>query len=224
MAALVWDKIGERFYETGVSNVALYLQDEQGEYPEGVAWNGVTAVTESPSGAEPTALYADNIKYLNLLSPEEFALTLEAYTYPDAFDECQGVRALIPGVKVGQQPHVPFGLAYITQKGNDTAGSSYGEIIHLVYNCLAAPTERAHNTINDSPEAITLSWEISTTPVAIAGMAASAHITIDTTTTDLTATQIAALKKVLFGDTSATAKLPLPEELDGILNPTPVGP
>ena len=202
MAKLTWDNTGERFYETGVKNVALYVFDNTPEvkaYKEGVAWNGVTAISESPSGAEPTALYADDKKYLNLLSAEEFAASIEAYTYPDEFAECDGSASLVPGVTVGQQTRSKFALAYKTTIGNDEAGNSLGYKLHIIYNCLAAPSEKAYNTINDSPEAITFSWEISTTPVTftIDGKEYStACVTIDSRTAD--PSKLAALETKLL--------------------------
>lgn len=193
---LVWDNTGERFYETGVKQGVLYVQSN-GTYPKGVAWNGLTAITESPSGAEATALYADDIKYLNLLSNEEFAATIEAYTYPDEFAECDGSAELAKGVTVGQQKRSSFGLVYKTVVGNDVDNNDYGYKLHMIYGALAAPSEKAYATINDSPEAITFSWEVSTTPVNVADLKPTASITIDSTKAD--ATKLAALEKVLFG-------------------------
>lgn len=216
MAKLIWDKIGERFYETGVSKGVLYKQDASGAYPTGVAWNGLTAVTESPSGAEASPLYADNIKYLNLLSNEEFGATIEAYTYPDEFAECNGEAALAEGVSIGQQKRVPFGMAYQTKVGNDV-DADLGYKIHLIYGALAAPSEKAYATVNDSPEAITFSWEITTTPVEVEGFKPTACITIDSTKVD--STKLAALEKVLYGDTE-DAKLPLPNEVLEIIGGT----
>ena len=178
MTKLNWDVQGERYYETGVSKGVLYTFKE-GKYSKGVAWNGLTAVTESPSGAEPTPLYADNIKYLNLLSNEEFAATVEAYTYPDEFAECDGSAELATGVSVGQQKRIPFGMSYVTKLGNDTDGQDYGYKIHLIYGALAKPSQKNYATINDNPEAITFSWELSTTPVAVPNMRPTACITID---------------------------------------------
>lgn len=217
MAKLVWDKTGERFYETGVSNVALYPLSTLGAYDSGVAWSGVTAITESPSGAEPSPVYADNIKYLNLLSAEEFAATLEALSYPDEFEACNGRATLMEGVTVGQQTRKTFGLAYKTLKGNDTDGNDHGYILHLVYGCLAAPSEKAHNTVSDSPEPMTMSWSISTTPVSVSGMKPTATLDIDSTKTD--ALKLAALEAVLFGsaEPDGTPRLPLPDEVKTIL-------
>ena len=221
MAKLVWDNTGERFYETGVKNVALYVFDNSPlpdgkKYKEGVAWNGVTAISESPSGAEPTALYADDKKYLNLLSAEEFAASIEAYTYPDEFAECDGSASLATGVTVGQQTRSKFALAYKTTIGNDESGNSLGYKLHIIYNCLAAPSEKAYNTINDSPEAITFSWEISTTPVTftIDGKEYStACVTIDSRTAN--PSKLAALETKLFGGTEPDSKptLALPNEI-----------
>lgn len=208
---LTWDQAGERVYETGVKKGVLYVQDGSGAYPKGVAWNGLTAVTESPSGAESTPLYADDTKYLNLMSAEEFAATVEAYTYPDEFAACDGTDEIAVGVSVGQQRRVPFGLAYQTTIGNDTEGTDHGYKLHLIYGAQAAPSEKAYQTVNDTPEAITFSWELSTTPVEVPGKKPTASVTIDSTKVD--ATKLAALEKILFGDTSSEARLPLPTEL-----------
>ena len=214
MSKLVWDQIGERLYETGVKNGVLYVQ-ENGAYPKGVAWNGLTAVTESPSGAEATALYADDIKYLNLMSNEEFGATIEAYMYPDEFAQCDGSAALVTGVMIGQQARKTFGLAYKTTIGNDTDGNDYGYKLHLIYGALAAPSEKAYATINDSPEAITFSWEVTTTPVNVPGYKPTASVTIDSTKVDKE--KLAALEAVLFGTEDAEARLPLPEEIVTIM-------
>ena len=215
MAKLIFDKIGERFYETGVSKGVLYKQDSTGAYPKGVAWNGLTAVTESPSGAEASPLYADNIKYLNLLSNEEFGATIEAYTYPDEFAECNGEVSLTEGVSIGQQKRTPFGMAYQTKIGNDI-NADLGYKIHLIYGALAAPSEKAYATINDSPEAITFSWEVTTTPVEVTGFKPTACITVDSTKVE--AEKLAALEAVLYGTESEEAKLPLPDEVLSIIN------
>ena len=223
MAKLTWDNTGERFYETGVKNVALYVFDNASEvkaYKEGVAWNGVTAISESPSGAEPTALYADDKKYLNLLSAEEFAASIEAYTYPDEFAECDGSALLTEGVTVGQQTRSKFALAYKTTIGNDEAGNSLGYKLHIIYNCLAAPSEKAYNTINDSPEAITFSWEISTTPVAFTANGkeySTACITIDSR--KVNKEKLEALETKLFGGATPDSKptLVLPNEIYTLL-------
>ena len=210
MAKIEWDKTGERLYETGVKNGVLYVQ-EGGAYQNGVAWNGLTAVTESPSGAEATPLYADDIKYLNLLSAEEFGATIEAYTYPDEFAACDGSAALADGVMIGQQPRKAFGLCYRTTIGNDTEGNDHGYKLHIIYGALAAPSEKAYATINDSPEAITFSWEITTTPVNVTGEKPTASITIDSTKAD--PGKLAELEKKLYGDTETEATLPLPDEI-----------
>lgn len=208
MSKLVWDKSGERFYETGVKQVALYKQ-VGGAYPAGVAWNGVTAFTESPSGAEPTPLYADDIKYLNLMSNEEFGATIEAYTYPDEFAECDGSAALAEGVMIGQQSRKAFGLVVKTTLGNDVEGNALGYKLHLVYGLLASPSEKAYATINDSPEAITFSWELTSTPVEVTGHKPTSIITIDSTKVD--AEKLASLEAVLYGSESEEPSLPLPD-------------
>lgn len=211
MAKLVWDKTGERYYETGVKNCALYVRDNTGAYPKGVPWNGITAITESPSGAEATPLYADDIKYLNLISNEEFGATVEAYTYPAEFAACDGSAELAKGVKIGQQPRKSFGLAYKTTLGNDVDNNDHGYKLHLIYGCMAAPSEKAYATINDSPEAITFSWEISTTPVEVEGFKPTAHIEIDSTEID--SAKLTALEAKLFGTETEEAQLPLPDEI-----------
>ena len=212
MAKLVWDKTGERFYETGVKNGVLYVYDTAKKaYGTGVAWNGLTTVTESPSGAEATALYADDIKYLNLLSTEEFGATIEAYTYPDEFAECDGSATLSEGVFIGQQKRKTFGMAYKTTLGNDTIGNDYGYKLHIIYGALAAPSEKAYATINDSPEAITFSWEVTTTPVEVTNHKPTASIVIDSKKAD--PTKLAALEKKLFGDTDTEPTLPTPDEI-----------
>lgn len=210
---LVWDEIGKRQYETGVEKGVLYPQVE-GAYPKGVAWNGLTKVSESPSGAEPTALYANNKKYLTLMSAEEFGGTIEAYTYPDEFGECNGEKTLVEGVSIGQQARKPFGMSYQTKLGTD-ADSEAGYKIHLVYGALAKPSSKEYSTINDNPEAITLSWEISTTPVEVEGCKPTAILTIDSTKVD--DEKLAALEKVLYGDTDKEARLPLPNEVAAII-------
>lgn len=209
--ALVWDETGKRFYETGVKNCALYVQDSSGAYPKGVAWNGITAITESPSGAEATPIYADDMKYLNLFSTEEFGATVEAYTYPDEFAECDGSASIATGVYIGQQPRKAFGMSYVTTLGNDVESNAYGYKIHLIYGALAAPSEKAYTTINDSPEAITFSWDFSTTPVSVDGFKPTASIVIDSTKVD--PLKLAALEKILYGDTEVEARLPLPNEV-----------
>lgn len=218
MAKIVWDKSSERLYETGVKNGVLYVQGTGGTYPKGVAWYGLTAVTESPSGAEPTPLYADDIKYLNLLSTEEFGATIEAYTYPDEFAECDGSKSLAAGVYIGQQARKAFGMCYKTTLGNDTEGNDHGYKLHIIYGALAAPSEKAYETINDSPEAITFSWEISTTPVDVKGSKPTATIVIDSTKAN--PEKLAALEVILFGadapngeGTGTDPRLPLPDEI-----------
>lgn len=211
MAKIVWDQTGQKTYETGVKNGVLYPQGEGGTYPKGVAWNGLTAVTESPSGAESNPLYADNIKYLNLISAEEFGATIEAYTYPEEFAECDGSAEIAPGVTIGQQARKTFGMSYKTTLGNDTNGNEYGYKLHLIYGALAAPSEKAYATINDSPEAITFSWEVTTTPVAVTGLKPTASLTIDSTKVDKD--KLAALEDILYGKGEAEARLPLPNEI-----------
>lgn len=212
MAKLVWDKTGERIYETGVDHMVLYLFDKQtSTFKDATAWNGVTAFNESPSGAEPTALWADNIKYLNLMSAEEFAATLEAYSYPDAFEECDGSKELAPGVYIGQQSRRLFGLSYRTLIGSDTEGTEKGYKIHLVYNCLASPSERAHATVNDSPEAANPSWEISTTPAEVTNGKPTATVVIDST--KVSAETLAAFEDILYGTANTDGRLPLPDEV-----------
>ena len=216
MSKLVWDKTGERFYETGVDHGVLYPIQAGGLYNKGVVWNGLTAVTESPSGAEATALYADNIKYLNLISAEEFGATIEAYTYPDEFAECDGSAELTAGVYIGQQPRKTFGLCYRTVIGNDVDNDSFGYKLHLIYGALAAPSEKGYSTINDSPEAITFSWEIKTTPVNVTGGKPTACLTIDSTKVDKD--KLIALEAILYGNESTEAKLPLPDEVARVIS------
>ena len=215
MSKLVWDNTGERLYETGVSKGVLYIPTG-GVYSKGVAWNGLTAVTESPSGAEATPLYADDIKYLNLMSNEEFGCTIEAYTYPDEFAECDGSASLVDGVYIGQQARKTFGFCYRTVLGNDTESNDHGYKLHLVYGCLAAPSEKSYATINDSPEAITFSWEVTTTPVNVTGHKPTACITIDSTKAD--PTKLATLEAKLYGAESTEAMLPLPDEIAQIFS------
>lgn len=205
MVALVWDDAGNRFYETGVEKGAVYPMDANGDYPLGYAWNGLVSVTEAPSGAEPTALYADNLKYLTLISVEELAATIEAYTYPDEFGLLDGSVEPATGVIVGQQVRGAFGLAFQTKVGNDVDGDDHGYKIHLLYGCKASPSEKAYQTINDSPEAITFSWEIATTPEAVTGYQAAASVVIDSRTAD--PTSLAAFELVLFGDVAGDPEL-----------------
>lgn len=217
MAKLTWDDTGKRLFETGVKQGALYPIQTGGTYDKGVAWNGLITVTESPSGAEATALYADDIKYLNLMSNEEFGATIEAYTYPDEFAECDGSASLADGVMVGQQKRKVFGLCYKTTIGNDVDGNDHGYKLHLVYGCLAAPSEKAYSTINDNPDAITFSWEVSTTPVNVGdGFKPTSQITIDSTKADQA--KLTALEKVLYGEGDAEAKLPLPSEIKTMMS------
>lgn len=229
MSKLIWDATGERLYETGVSNGVLFPMGSNGTYAAGVAWNGLSAVTESPSGAEATATYADNIKYLNLVSAEEFGATVEAYTYPPEFAECDGSKEIAPGVYAGQQNRKQFGLSYKTLIGNDVDSTDHGYKLHLVYGCLAAPSEKAYSTVNDSPEAMALSWEVTTTPVEIntlidgKKLKPTACLTLDSTKTD--ATKLAALEEILYGkdptepegSDGVEPRLPLPDEVIELL-------
>ena len=214
MAKLVWDQTGKRLYETGVKQGVLYIK-ENGTYDNGVAWNGLTAITESPSGAETTPLYADDIKYLHLLSTEEFAATIEAYTYPDEFMQCDGSAPLSTGVYIGQQSRKTFGMCYRTVLGNDEDNNDYGYKLHLIYGCLAAPSEKGYSTINDSPEAITFSWEVSTTPENVTGHKPTATITIDSTKADKE--KLTALEKILYGSENTEPRLPLPDEVASLM-------
>lgn len=223
MTQLNWDATGERLYETGVDHGVLYEIDNAGEYVNGVAWNGLTAVTESPSGAEASPQYADNIKYLNLVSAEQFGGTIEAFTYPVEFEKCDGSAAPTAGVSIGQQTRKTFGFSYRTRVGNDLEGPDYGYKLHLIYGCLAAPSERAHSTINDSPEAITFSWEISTTPVEVGTIGGTeykptATITIDSTKVD--PTKLALLEDQLYGTVSTDPSMPLPADVIALMSTT----
>ena len=215
MAKIKWDETGEKIYETGVKNGVLYLPDETGAYVKGVAWNGLTAVTESPSGAESTPLYADDIKYVELFSAEEFGATLECYTYPDEFAECDGSAEVAPGVIIGQQNRKTFGLCYRTTLGNDVKGNEFGYKLHLIYGAKASPSEKSYSTINDSPEAITFSYEITTTPVNVTGHKPTACLTINSTKVE--AGKMQQLEALLYGAESAEAKLPLPDEVINLL-------
>lgn len=217
MPKLTWDASGERLYETGVKQGVLYVMGSTG-YGNGVAWNGLTAITESPSGAESTPLYADDIKYLDLRSTEEFGATIEAYTYPDEFAACDGSASLADGVSIGQQARKMFGLCYRTTVGNDTDGTDHGYKLHLIYGATASPSEKAYETINDSPEAITFSWEITTTPVSVTGFKPTASITIDSTKADPTC--LAALEAKLYGGESSEPTLPLPDEVKTLMTKT----
>lgn len=219
MTKLMWDKTGERLYETGVDHGVLYSPDNAGVYNSGVAWNGLTTVTESPSGAEANAMYADNIKYLNLISAEEFGATIEAYTYPEEFGKFDGTAAPVVGLYVGQQARKSFGLAYRTRIGNDVDGSDFGYKLHLIYNATAAPSEKAYATINDSPEAITFSWDLTTTPVYAGDqLKPTAQLTIDSTKVD--SDTLAALEVLLYGSVGTSPRLPLPEEVIGMFSST----
>lgn len=216
MAKIVWDETGSRLYETGIHQTALYVQGSNGTYPLGVAWNGVTGITEKPSGAEATPFYADNIKYLNLMSNEEFGATIEAYTYPDEFAVCDGSNEPTPGLVIGQQTRKPFGLCYKTILGNDTENNEYGYKLHLIYGALASPSEKSYATINDTPEAISFSWEVTTTPVSVTGLKPTASVVIDSTKVD--STKLAALEVILYGAAATPARLPLPDEIVTLLS------
>ena len=211
MSKIVWDAVGEHIFETGVRNGVLYLKDETGAYNTGVAWNGLTSVSESPEGAEPTDLYADDIKYLTLMSAENFKATIEAYTYPVEFEECDGSATIANGVVIGQQSRKPFGLCYRTAIGNDTDGNEHGYKLHIVYGCQASPSEKQYSTINDSPEAITFSWEVSTTPVNVNGKKPTATLIIDSTKADKA--KLTALEAILYGSEQEEPRLPLPDEI-----------
>ena len=220
MSKIVWDNIGERYYETGVRQGVLYPQGTGGTYPKGVAWNGLISVSEAPSGAESTPIYADDIKYLNLISNEEFGATIEAYTYPEEFTQCDGSAAISKGVMIGQQSRKAFGLSYRTVLGNDTEGNDYGYKLHLVYGANASPSQKKYSSINNNPEAITFSWEVKTTPVLVPGHKPSATITIDSTKVDNAKLKV--LEDILYGKDAADpeaavdARLPLPEEIISI--------
>ena len=219
MSKLVWDQDGERLYETGTEQGVLYPKSDDGTYPKGYAWNGLTGVSEAPSGAEETALYADNIKYLSLTSAEEFGATITAYTYPEEFEKCDGSADIAPGVTVGQQDRVPFGLVYKTKIGNDTKGNRYGYKLNIIYGAKAKPSSKDYKTINDSPEAIEMSWEISTTPINVPGFKVTAHLTIDSTKAN--PEKLAKLEDVLFGSETSDARLPFPAEIIEIMKDEP---
>lgn len=229
MSKIVWDQTGERFFETGVDRGVLYPINNEGKYTPGVAWNGLTAVTESPSGAEPTDLYADNIKYLTMRSAETFGATIEAYTYPDEFGQCDGSAEIATGVIIGQQARKTFGLCYRTLLGNDVDGQDHGYKLHLIYGATASPSEKGYATVNDSPEAITFSWEVSTTPVNVNGFKPTACITIDSTKAN--PTDLASLEEILYGKDAGAAgtpaavdpRLPLPDEVAEIMSTTDAG-
>lgn len=226
MAKLVWDKTGERFYKTGVDHAVLYVQANDGTYPKGVAWNGISNITESPSGGEQNAVYADNLKYLNLTSAEEFGASIECYTYPDEFEECNGAASVATGVHIGQQTRKSFGFVYRSILGNDIQGNDYGYELHLIYSCKASPSEESHDTVNDSPEAASMSFELETTSVALTSKDTDGNtykptsvIKIDSTKAD--PTKLAALEEILFGKDESSAgagdgvdaKLPSPDEV-----------
>lgn len=221
MSKLVWDQTGQKLYETGVNQGVLYVRESSGEYGKGVAWDGLTAVTESPSGAEATPIYADNIKYLNLVSAEEFGATVEAYMYPDEFGECDGSAAIARGVSIGQQPRKTFGMTYKTLLGNDVDGTDYGYKLHFIYGALAAPSEKAYATVNDSPEAITFSWELTTTPVAVTGHKPTASLTIDSTKAD--EAKLKALEDIIYGTEAEEARLPMPDEIIELMGEVAAG-
>lgn len=216
MAKLVWDEVGSRFFETGVKNGVLFVQNDEGGYNKGVVWNGLTAVTESPSGAEETPLYADDIKYVVFYSNEEFGATVEAYTYPEEFEQCDGSASLGKGISVGQQARRSFGLVYKTAVGNDIQGQDFGYKIHIIYGCKAAPSEKAFATVNDSPEAVTFSWEISTVPVNVEGLKPTATVVIDSTKCDKE--HLAAIEAKLFGTDDEESTLLLPDEIKALMN------
>ena len=215
MSKIVWDAIGDHIFETGVRNGVLYLKGAEGTYNTGVAWNGLTSVSESPEGAEATDLYADDIKYLTLMSAENFKATIEAYTYPVEFEECDGSATIAKGVVIGQQSRKPFGLCYRTAIGNDTDGNEHGYKLHIVYGCQASPSEKQYSTINDSPEAITFSWEVNTTPVNVNGKKPTATLIIDSTKADKA--KLTALEDILYGSESAEPRLPMPDEIAALM-------
>jgi hypothetical protein len=217
MAPLTWDQVGERFYETGVDHGVLYLPDAAGVYNTGFAWNGLTTVTESPSGAEPSPQYADNIKYLNMISAEEFGATIEAFTYPEEFGQCDGTLLPAPGVAVGQQGRKMFGLSYRTRKGNDVDGTEFGYKLHLIYGAQAAPSEKAYATINDSPEAIAFSWDVTTTPVPVTNHKPTSLIVIDSTVVD--PADLSTLEDLLYGKAATEAALPTPDAVIALFGP-----
>ena len=212
---LVWDQVGQKTYETGVKNGVLYVMDNSGAYPKGVAWNGLTKVSEKPTGAETTDLFADDAKYLSLQSAEKFEASVEAYTYPDEFAQCDGSAEIVEGVAIGQQSRKTFGMSYVTTVGNDIQNNSYGRKIHLIYGALASPSEKGYATINDSPEAITFSWELKTTPVAVSGFKPTASLVIDST--KVSEEGMKAIEDVLYGTESTEARLPLPDEVKSII-------
>jgi hypothetical protein len=216
MTVLVWDQVGERRYETGVDRGVLYLPDASGDYNTGVAWNGLTTVNETPSGAAATPQFADNIKYLNLVAHEEFGATVDAYTYPDEFALCDGTVEPVDGVHIGQQSRKLFGLCYRTRLGNDLEGNDYGYKLHLVYGALAAPSQKSYGTINDTPAAIAFSWAVTTTPVAVTDAKPTALVTVDSTRVD--PAKLAALEAILYGTPTDDPRLPLPDEVIALLS------
>ena len=216
MARIVWDNTGEKIYETGCDRGVLYVSNGEGGYKKGVAWNGLTSVTENPTGAESTALYADNIKYLNMLSSEDFGATIEAYTYPDEFMECDGSASVTPGVVIGQQNRTTFAMCYRTLKGNDVAGTALGYKIHIIFNATASPSSKAYSTVNESPEAITFSWEVSTTPVPVEGYKPTASIVIDSTKVDKG--KLTQLEEKLYGGSATEPTLPAISEIISMLS------
>lgn len=221
---LTWDDLGEKFYELGTDRGVMYPQSSSGTYPQGAAWNGLTGVTYTPSGAEATKIYANNGQYGSLLSAEEVGGTITAYTYPDEFAQCNGEKELVEGVRVGQQTRTPFGLTWRTLVGNDTEGQEHGYIIHIMYGCQASPSEKAYTTVNDSPEAIELSWELTTTPVNVTGMKPTAYLEIDSRT--VSAEALKAIEDKLYGTdageegtpAATAAMLPLPDEIKTIIS------
>lgn len=215
MSKIVWDNVGEKLYETGVDRGVLFLQTEGVEYDQGFPWNGLISVSESPEGAEPNDSYADNIKYLSILSAETLKFTIEAYTYPDEFEACDGSVELTDGVVIGQQPRKPFGFSYRSMIGNDVDGENHGYKIHIMYGCKASPSERAYQTINDSPEAITFSWEVDTVPVNVEGFKPTASLVINSS--KCAPGKIEALEKILYGDEMAEPRLPLPDEIKTLM-------
>lgn len=218
MTKIIWDKTGERLYETGVDHGVLYPIANDGSYETGVPWNGLTTVNETPSGAEATAIYADNIKYLSLISAEEFGATIEAFTYPVEFERSDGSATLVAGVTVGQQNRRPFGFSYRTLLGNDILGTDFGYKIHLVYNALAAPSERSRATINESPEATAMSWSVTTTPIAVTGLKPAARLTIDST--EITPEALQQIEDILYGTESSEPRMLLPDEIVAIVEGT----
>ncbi len=215
MSRIAWDQTSEKLFETGVEQGVLYPQDTDGSYPKGVGWNGLTSVQESPSGAEETALYADDTKYLGLFSTEEYGCTIEAYTYPDEFEECDGTAEIATGVTIGQQTRKAFGFCYKTLLGNDVQDTDYGYKLHIVYGAKASPSDKEYATVNNSPDAITFSWEVSTTPIEVTGFKKTATVTINSTKVDKE--KLAALEDILYGTEDADPRLPLPDEIIEIL-------